>query len=435
MISTKAMKFIDLYAGLGGFHLALENLGHQCVFASEINSSLRDLYQKNFPSTIMIGDILKADIKHEIPPHQILCGGFPCQPFSRAGLQLGFNDEKKGNHFFKIIEILNFHKPEFLILENVETILRHDNGNTFRVIKELLSKEYDIDYNILSPHEFNIPHHRRRIFIVGRKKSMGGLKEFVWPRKLDINKTTLFSLEYSRDIDEKLSLSEKQKKAFDLWNEFIENFPNPNDLPGFPIWSHEWGANYEFENRTPYATPLEELKQKKGTHGKKIVSLTKEEILSNDIPRYASYSESVFPKWKIAYIKKNRDFYKKYKRYFDQFKLKLKGLEFSYQKLEWCCGVENNTLKDKIIQFRQSGLRVSKANWSPALTTVKTQNIYLPWLNRTMSSTEKAQLQSMHQLKYLPDPDNGAHKAYGNAVNVKVVQLIAKNLLNGIEKK
>jgi DNA (cytosine-5)-methyltransferase 1 len=425
------MEFIDLYAGLGGFHLALETLGHKCVFASEMNNVLRELYSKNFPGTVIHGDVLKLDIEKDIPKHQILCGGFPCQPFSRAGLQKGFNDEKKGNHFFRIMEILEHHNPEFILLENVETILKHDNSRTFATIEQLLTNKYDIDYKVLSPHEFNIPHHRRRLFIVGRKKELGGLNGFKWPEKKDIDKTSIFSIEYKTMENENLEIPEKQRMAFEIWNSFVKNFPEPRDLPGFPIWSHEWGASYDYENRTPFSTPHEELLQMKGTYGKKITGKSKEDILKNEIPRYAAYEEQKFPSWKINYIRRNRELYLKYKTYFDNFKKRLFDLEFSFQKLEWSCAGELNTLDDKLIQFRQSGVRVSRSNWAPAITTVKTQNIFLPWLKRKMSSFEKAQLQSMHELKYLPDPENGAHKAFGNAVNVEVVKLIAKNLLNG----
>ncbi len=429
------MKFIDLYAGLGGFHLALEELGHECVFASEINKNLRDLYKVNFPNSNIHGDILKVDVKKDIPKHDILCGGFPCQPFSRAGKQLGFEDEQKGNHFFKIIEILKYHKTEFILLENVETILKHDNGNTFNTIKTLLEDlEYEIDYRINSPHEFNIPHHRRRLFIVGRKKNKSNkksLKYFNWPEKKDINLTSTDTLIFECDNDENLQISSKHKSAYNIWNDFVKNFPKPEDLPGHPIWAHEFGATYEFETKTPYSTPLDELNEKLGVFGKQIIGNNKNEILMNYIPRYAAYPEKVFPKWKINYIKKNREFYNKYKEYLDEFKLKLEGLEFSNQKFEWSCKGGINNLDDKIIQFRQSGLRVSKSNWFPALTTVKTQNIYLPKLDRKMSIKEAAQLQSMQKLKKIPDHTNGGYKAFGNAVNVEVVKLIAKNLLNG----
>ena len=181
------MKFIDLFAGLGGFHLGLERLGHECVFASEINKNLRELYSKNFPKTIkIVGDITKVDI-NQIGNHDILTAGFPCQPFSRAGLRKGFDDKYKGNLFFEIIKILNKYQPEYIILENVETLLKHGGnvtknklknsinteGVTFRTIRKLLEKEkfsrgrYEIACQILSPHEFGIPQHRKRLFFMG----------------------------------------------------------------------------------------------------------------------------------------------------------------------------------------------------------------------------------------------------------------------------
>ena len=168
-MNKNKVKFIDLYAGLGGFHQALEKLGHECVWASEYNLNLRELYKKNFPKTPIEGDIFQVNLT-DIPSHDLICGGFPCQPFSRAGKMLGFDDLKKGNHFFKILEIIDSKKndaPKYLLLENVETILRHDNGRTFEFIQsELINRGYEIEKKILSPHEFNIPHHRRRLFIV-----------------------------------------------------------------------------------------------------------------------------------------------------------------------------------------------------------------------------------------------------------------------------
>ena len=174
------MRFIDLFAGLGGFHLALSKLGHQCVFASELDSELRELYIKNHKTNIH-GDINEVDIK-SIPQHDILCAGFPCQPFSQAGSQQGFDDKKgRGNLFYKIMEILDTHRPEFLILENVPNLKSHDKGNTYKVIKNSLEGLYEISDSIISPHHFGIPQHRSRIYIVGRLKEKGGLKDFEFP--------------------------------------------------------------------------------------------------------------------------------------------------------------------------------------------------------------------------------------------------------------
>lgn len=444
--STSSLKFIDLYAGLGGFHQALEKLGHKCVWASEYNASLRKIYNKNFPETPIEGDIFKVNIA-SIPQHDVICGGFPCQPFSRAGKMLGFQDENKGNHFFKILEIIDNqkeHAPKFIFLENVETILKHDNGNTFLTIQEELTRRgYEIEKKILSPHEFNIPHHRRRLFIVGVRKDMGGLNGFEFPRKKDLSKTNIESILCPDQIPypgENIYLTKENKNVLNFWSEFIETFPEENKLPGFPIWSHEWGATYPFETYTPQGSSIEELISCRGVHGKKIIGSNKEDIIKNFIPRYAQKDLEKFPKWKVVYIRKNRDFYRENKDFIDFFVSKnpqIKDFEFSYQKFEWSCQGADRTFDDKIIQFRPSGLRVKLNNWSPALTTIRTQNIYIPKLKRKLSLLERFKLQSMeidhlpdiHDGKYIP---NGGYKALGNAVNVKLVRLIAEKLFQNV---
>ena len=148
--------FIDLFAGLGGFHIALQELGCKCVFASELKDDLRKLYEENYPGTHIEGDITKIDISI-IPSHDILCAGFPCQPFSQAGKQQGFNDEKqRGNLFDYICAIIQYHRPKYIFLENVSNLKGHDHGNTWAEINRRLD---DLDYEvpvpaILSPHQF-----------------------------------------------------------------------------------------------------------------------------------------------------------------------------------------------------------------------------------------------------------------------------------------
>ena len=143
------MKFIDLFAGLGGFHIALESLGHECVFASEKKEHLAKLYEKNFEIEVN-RDITKVKIE-EIPNFDILCAGFPCQPFSKAGDQLGLEDKRNGNLFDRLVEIIDYHKPEYFILENVRNLKSHDNFNTWKYIKDKLENKvkYFIDDKIL----------------------------------------------------------------------------------------------------------------------------------------------------------------------------------------------------------------------------------------------------------------------------------------------
>ena len=168
-------KFIDLFAGIGGFHLALHNLGAECVFASEWDEHARKTYELNFKnispklfeSGNYVGDITKVD-KASIPDFDILCAGFPCQPFSQAGHKLGF-DDTRGTLFFDIAQILQIKKPKAFFLENVRGLLKHDNGKTFEVIKNTLTKElgYSLNYSIVKASEHGLPQHRPRLFMVG----------------------------------------------------------------------------------------------------------------------------------------------------------------------------------------------------------------------------------------------------------------------------
>ena len=175
----RTLRFVDLFAGLGGFHLALSRLGHRCVFASELNKSLRDLYSQNFGMT-PLGDI--RDVRaNDVPAHDVLCAGFPCQPFSKAGSQQGFDCPKWGDLFDRVLEILRYHKPEYLMLENVPNLERHDGGGTWLLIQRMLREEgYHIHSRRLSPHKFGIPQIRDRLFIVG---SRSNLSSFFWPEE------------------------------------------------------------------------------------------------------------------------------------------------------------------------------------------------------------------------------------------------------------
>ena len=189
------MRFIDLFAGLGGFHLALRRLGHECVFASEIDNTLKELYLKNF-GIQPEGDIRKADVS-KIPEHDILCAGFPCQPFSKAGAQDGLEDPELGELYKDILKVIRYHRPNYLILENVPNLEKHDKGKTWNHIERLLQNEgYDVRFEKFSPHDFGIPQVRERVYIVG---SLVSLEKFEWPKPARINK----SMTIERYLDKK----------------------------------------------------------------------------------------------------------------------------------------------------------------------------------------------------------------------------------------
>ena len=241
------MKFIDLFAGLGGFNLALSQEGHECVFASEIDEGLRDIYFKNH-GLLPHGDIKSIKAK-EVPEHDILCGGFPCQPFSKAGEQNGFKDEKSGDLFYHIIKILRVRKPTFIMLENVANFERHDDGRTWRVAKKILTDiGYEVDIRKLSPHWFGIPQIRERVFIVG---SRIGLSHFKWPEKQMFQDISISSVLDTYPADARY-LSEQVTRCIDAWQLFLDMYPDNMQLPSFPIWSMEFGATYPFEEETPW---------------------------------------------------------------------------------------------------------------------------------------------------------------------------------------
>ncbi|KEZ23235.1 DNA cytosine methyltransferase [Ureaplasma diversum] len=166
---TNQIKFIDLFAGIGGFRLGLESNGAKCVFSSEIDEHAIEMYKANF------GDNSKCDITslnpNDIPDFDILCAGFPCQTFSISGKQKGFEDDVRGTLFFDIRRILKAKKPKAFILENVQNLEKHDKGNTlFVMIKTLNELGYSVKYKILNAKDFGVPQNRERIIIVGNNE-------------------------------------------------------------------------------------------------------------------------------------------------------------------------------------------------------------------------------------------------------------------------
>jgi len=418
------MKFIDLFAGLGGFHIALKNLGHECVFASEKVENLAKLYFNNFgihPNR----DITKVN-KRDIPDHDILCAGFPCQPFSKAGRQSGFLDEKNGTLFDHIVEILELKKPDYFILENVRNLEKHDNGGTWSHIKYELGEElnYDISSKILSPHHFGIPQHRERFFIVGSKK---GLDHFEWP-KTTARKTSIFDyLDENPIVNTKL---ESDKIAvLDLWQEFLDRLPKEVKLPSWPIWSMEFGATYPFENETPFATSTHKIGATKGNFGISLKGMSRKEMFIN-LPSYARTEEDEFPRWKKHYIKSNRAFYEQNKKDIEPVVRKIKELNVpSWQKFEWNVQGEERKIRNYIIQFRGSGVRLKRTDFFPSLVTVSTQIPILGWEKRYITPQEGARIQSINNIN-LPTNNGTCFSALGNAVNVQIVEKIALNLIN-----
>jgi len=466
-IPNKEITFIDLFAGLGGFHIALQNLGCKCLFASELREDLQKLYKINFPDTPRIeGDITKVDL-NTIPQHDILCAGFPCQPFSQAGKRQGFDDEAgRGNMFNYICEIISKKgdmKPSILLLENVANLRGHDEKRTWTTIKQKLDKlGYSVYDDILSPHQYGYPQHRKRIYIVGIDKSISEeancQTRFEFPYEHKEKECDIHSIvdESDKDIQ---PLSLKTLYQLKVWQVFLNKVKeHKKDIPTFPIWAMEFGADYPFEDRASYRFYSKTLFKYKGKLGTPIVGPSHKDCLLQ-LPVYARTNTSkVFPEWKIRYIQQNREFYKDNYEWISEWIDNIKEWDNSHQKFEWNCGSNDNySIKDKIVQFRASGIRVKKPTYSPALNLVGTQVPILPWVKipkscipaysdeelaqynltrkdimfgRYLSTREAAKLQGMDGLKFDGLPNTRVYEALGNAVNTQVVEKIATIIID-----
>jgi DNA (cytosine-5)-methyltransferase 1 len=228
--SSPKFKFIDLFAGIGGIRMAYQNLGGKCVFTSEWNNFAKKTYEANY-GEVPFGDITKID-EHSIPDHDLLLAGFPCQPFSIAGVSKknalgrkhGFLDETQGTLFFDIARILAHKRPKAFMLENVKNLVSHDKGNTFKVIKNTLTElGYSIHYQVLDS-KFYVPQHRERIIVVGfRQDVFKGNENFQFPKMANSKPAIKDILE--KEVDSKYTLSDK------LWL-FLQNYAAKHKAAG-----------------------------------------------------------------------------------------------------------------------------------------------------------------------------------------------------------
>lgn len=223
--------FIDLFAGIGGFHLAFHNLGGKCVFASEMDIHARKTYEHNFKEISpelfknkMFNDDIRNVAPSDIPDFDILCAGFPCQPFSQAGHKRGFDDNhnsERGNLFFNIVDILEEKKPKAFFLENVRGLIKHDNGNTFKVIRNILENElgYSFYFKIVKASDYGLPQLRPRAFMIGFRDE-GFLKDFTFPanKPLKFNMSDVWNGQCSREIGFTLRVGGRGSKIDDRRN-------------------------------------------------------------------------------------------------------------------------------------------------------------------------------------------------------------------------
>lgn len=376
-------KFLDLFSGIGGFHQAMKSFGGECVLSSEIDTYAIKIYEKNY-NIKSSGNIQKIDTD-DIPEHDVLCAGFPCQTFSKAGKQEGFKDKVKGTLFFEIVKILESMKPKYIILENVRNLISHNKGNTWDVIKESLEKlGYNFKKVIMSPHQLGIPQLRERVFILGVRKDFYN-KELSF--KIPEASKKSISLYKSGILDEKVpekyNISSHEERLLECWDEFYRGI----DLKviGFPVWMREFGKESE----------------------------------TNELP-----------KWKKDFCIKNRELYNRNKKFIDEWLKKWNNLEEftdTEKKLEWQAGKDIETIWDGLIQIRPSGVRVKRPSSFPALVAM----VQIPIIGkykRRLTPREASRLQSFPENFVIDENDFQAYKQFGNSVNVKCVEFLAKQL-------
>jgi len=434
------MEFIDLFAGIGGFHHALKKYGAKCVLVCEIDQYCELIYKHSFKEEgyqfiSNIRELTRNDIKdldsiktkeqlnEIVPRHDILCAGFPCQPFSKSGFQRGIKDATRGTLFFDILQIIEAKKPKYIILENVRNLAGPRHFHTYNIIiNNLINLGYEVNQTplIFSPHLLpadmgGAPQNRERVFIVGIKKNIAKNKiiklmkfntelrekKFFNPDNWNINNIVI----EEKNIKnlKKYQVSKEEEMYLNAWDFFVKNLEEEN-IPGFPIIVDFWKTNPEIN--------------------------------------FQMYE------WEKTFRIKNSIFYNKNSIFCDKFLAKdWKGksiIEFprSRRILEWQANKQHNkksgrTLKDLIIQLRPSGIRVKPATYFPALVAITQTSIIGPLLRngatnyRRLTPIECARLQGIPDYVYDNNliNDNQKYKQIGNGVNVGIVEKIIEILL------
>ena len=408
-----SFRFVDLFAGIGGFHAALASLGGTCVYASEIDKDAAEIYLRNWGLRPK-GDITRLANEEvmDVPEHDVLVGGFPCQPFSKSGLQRGM-EEVRGTLFWNIAKIIEHRRPSLVLLENVRNLAGprhiHEWNVIIHTLRELGYRVSD-DPLIISPHQIHPsfggrPQVRERVLIAATKIPESSSKFNNRPVVPDLSKvmrdwdSSKWNLARHLPLEKitskvkkaEVALNESEIRWIDAWDNFVVTMRKKlgdKPLPGFPIWVDEW-------------VHIDDLVIPAGT-----------------------------PDWKEKFLRKNSEFYTIHQPILDawikRFKVK-DETKFppSRRKFEWQAQ-DTKTLKETIMHFRPSGIRAKKATYVPALVAI-TQTSIIGKQNRRISVREAARLQGLPDwFDFVGQTSAASYKQLGNGVNVGVVYNVLK---------
>jgi DNA (cytosine-5)-methyltransferase 1 len=396
-----AFTFIDLFAGIGGFHAALSAAGGRCKWASEIDAAAASVYEHNWRLR-PAGDIrvfTEPKVGSAIPPHDVLTAGFPCQPFSKSGRQEGFRDTTRGTLFFNICQILDTRRPAVVFLENVRNLAGPRQRDTWStIVRELRNLGYRVSDTptVFSPHLLpaelgGSPQVRERVFIfglhVGKKRAWAeaDVEPTVPNRAVMDWDPRLWEVESILDDDAVIpnvgdyQLPQSQVRWIDCWNDFVSRLLEARDgtpLPGFPLWADEF-------RRRP-----------------KIVKGT--------------------PSWKADFLRKNSAFYNEYRTQIDQWRSAwpdFADFPASRRKLEWQAQ-DAGSLWDCVLQLRPSGIRAKRPTYLPALVAITQTSIYGP-RRRKITPSEAKRLQGLPDwFSFGDQSDADSYHQLGNGVSV-----------------
>lgn len=405
-------RYIDLFAGIGGFHQAMRFLGGECLMAAEINEECIKTYELNFKT---IEGKLRRDVNKinpkTIAPFDILCAGFPCQPFSKAGTQKGFEDETRGNLFYRIMDILDAHpEVKFVILENVRN-LADKTENWDIITSELTKRNFYITEKpvILSPSDFGIPQIRERVYILGIRKDIrdetiltngcihiDDLRLDKYRKKCKMGDARKI---LEQNVDDSYVISAEQELMISAWDEL--RIKTGLGIIGYPLWLDSFGVGID-DTETVYIAQ--------------------------------GYYDNM-PDWKQAFLRQNRKFYLEHREFIDGWVKKYKMMTRIklYKKFEWNCGTDVANIHDCLLQIRQSGIRAKRPTFYPSLVAiVNTPIIWDPEKEhyRRITPREAANLQSFHQRYKFQGTDATQYRQLGNSVNVRVLKILGKSLFN-----
>ncbi|GAA2147000.1 hypothetical protein GCM10009844_23760 [Nocardioides koreensis] len=414
MVPVRPFRFVDLFAGIGGFHAALSALGGDCVYAVEIDREAAAVYERNW-GTCALGDLVVDTAGEEIrvPEHDVLAAGFPCQPFSKSGLQRGM-DEARGTLFWNILRVLEVHRPSVVMLENVRNIAGPRHTHEWEVIiRSLRELGYQVSSApvVLSPHLLppalgGSPQVRERVFIlgvyVGTDASFVDVEPQVsrrpdpaWdPQSWHL--ATDLPLESHMAPEElmQLRLSAQENHWLDAWDDFVRSMRADGvaRLPGFPVWADEF-------------VHVDELCIPAGT-----------------------------PAWKAGFLRKNAELYTAHREAIQAWLARwdqLRDFPASRRKFEWQAQ-DAASLSETIIHLRPSGVRVKKATYTPALVAI-TQTTILGDQRRRLSKREVARLQGFpDSFTFGPQRASASYRQAGNGVNVGVAYNALRSFVHRI---